>query len=100
MYEDIQASNAEVLAVSVDNLAGAERVVSQIGIPFPILYDPTKEVPQEYGVFNLLGDNLATPSTFILDKEGVIRYKYVASGSISDRPPVSQILEQLTDIEG
>ena len=100
MYENIEASNAEVLAISVDNLAGAERVVSQLGIPFPILYDPSKQVPQEYGVFNLLGDNLATPSTFILDKEGVIRWKYVASGSISDRPSVSEILGQLADIQG
>ena len=99
MYEDIQAANAEVLAISVDNLAGAERVVSQIGIPFPILYDPSKDVPRDYGVFNLLNDNLATPSTFVLDKEGVIRYKFVASG-IGDRPPVSQILRQLADIQG
>ena len=99
MYEDIQAANAEVLAISVDNLAGAERVISRIGIPFPILYDPSKEVPQAYGVFNLLNDNLATPSTFILDKEGVIRYRYVASG-IGDRPRVSQILQELEDIQG
>ena len=99
MYEDIQAADAEVLAISVDNLAGAERVVSQIGIPFPILYDPSKQVPGDYGVFNLLNDNLATPSTFILDKEGVIRYKYVASG-IGDRPRVSQILQELADIQG
>ncbi len=99
MYEDIEASDAEVLAVSVDNLVGAERVVSQLGIPFPILYDPSKGVPQEYGVFNLLNDNLATPSTFILDKDGVIRWKFVASG-IGDRPSVSEILEQLAGIQG
>ena len=98
MYEEIQAANAEVLAVSVDNLAGAERVVSQIGIPFPILYDPSKQVPQAYGVYNLLGDNLATPSTFILDTQGVIKYKYVAHG-IGDRPPIPQILQQLANFD-
>ena len=100
MYEDIQAADAEVLAISVDNLNNANTIVSRIGIPFPVLYDPSKEVPKTYGVFNLLGYNLATPSTFILDKEGVIRWKYVASGSISDRPSVSQILRQLGEIQG
>ena len=87
-----------MLAISVDNLKDASGVVQQLGIPFPILYDPSTEAPQSYMVFNLLGDGLATPSTFILDKEGVITWKYVGR-RIGDRPSVSTILAQLSGLD-
>ncbi len=87
-----------MLAISVDNLEEASEVVQMLGIPFPILYDPSTEAPQSYMVYNLLGDGLATPSTFVLDKEGVITWKYIAR-SIGDRPSVSTILTQLSGLE-
>ena len=87
-----------MLAISVDNLEEASEVVQMLGIPFPILYDPSTEAPLSYMVFNLLGDGLATPSTFILDKEGVITWKYVGR-RIGDRPSVSTILAQLSGLD-
>ena len=99
VYDDIKALNAEVVAISVDDLAGASDIVAKVGIPFPVLYDPSQQVPQTYKVFNLLGDNVATPSTFVVDQNGVIVWKYVAN-SIGDRPPSSIILNQLTNIAG
>ena len=50
-------------------------------------------------VYNLLGDRLATPSTFLVDQEGTIRWKYVGN-SISHRPPIGELLRQLELIEG
>ncbi len=94
MYGRIQELDAEVLAISVDNLSGAEDVVNAIGIPFPVLYDVSRQVPRTYGVYNLLGDNLAAPATFIVDRDGEIVWKYVA-GSKGDRPSVSTILSRL-----
>ncbi len=66
---------------------------------FPILYDPSARVVRDYGVFDLLGDRLATASTFILNKRGTIRWKYIGR-SIYDRPPVSTILDQLRLLNG
>ena len=83
-----------MLAISVDDLSGAETVVERLDIPFSVLYDPSKEVPRSYMVYDLLGDGLATPSAFIVDRDGVVRWKYVA-GAIGDRPPTSQVLDQL-----
>ncbi len=97
MYEEIQDLNAEVLAISVDDLSGAESIAQGQDIPFPILYDPSKDVPKAYMVYNLLGDGLATPSTFVIDRDGVIRWKYVAR-SIGDRHPTSRILDLLADL--
>ncbi len=93
-YNDIKALNAEVVAISVDDLSGAEDIARQLGIPFPILYDPSRVVTQLYEVFNLLSDGVATPSTFILDTDGVIAWKYIGR-SKEDRPSVSTILAQL-----
>ena len=93
-YDDIQALNAEVVAISVDNLSGAEDIARQLGIPFPVLYDPAKMVTQLYNVHNPDDSGRAKPATFIVDTEGVITWKYVGSG-IGDRPSVSTILAQL-----
>ena len=87
------------MAISVDDLAGADNVVQRIGIPFHVLYDPSREVPMSYMVYNLLNDRLATPSTFIVDRDGVIRWKYVGR-SIGDRPSTSTILRELTELGG
>ena len=97
MYEDIRELNGEVLAISVDDLSGATQIVQQLSIPFPILYDPSREVPQSYMVYDLLGDGLAAPATFVVDREGVIRWKHVGR-SIGDRASISEILDQLAGI--
>ncbi len=89
-----------MLAVSTDDLSGAESIAQSVGLSFPILYDPEAVVVQSYGVLNALGDTpgLATPATFIIDKDGVIRWKYVAR-SYGDVPPTSLVIEQLQRIE-
>ena len=47
-----------------------------------------------YGVYNLLGDGVATPAVFIIDQSGQIVWSYVGQ-SASDRPSVQTILETL-----
>ena len=49
-------------------------------------------------MFNLLDDDLATPSMFIIDTEGVIRWKYIGN-SAGDRPELSTIKEQLAKLQ-
>ena len=86
-----------MLAIGVDDLSGATKVVQELNIPFPVLYDPSGTVPRSYEVFELLERNLAAPATFVLDKDGVIRWRYIAS-DIGDRPPVSLVLRQLSEL--
>ncbi len=91
--------DAEVLAISVDELGQAKEIAGRVGIPFPVLYDPTGSVPQTYKVYGLVEPGRAAPSTFILDKDGVIRWKYVGT-DISDRVSASQVLAELRAIQG
>jgi peroxiredoxin len=97
-YSEIMGQNAEVVAISVDDLAHAQQMASSSGVDFPILYNPDKDVVQAYGVFNLTCDGLATPSTFIVDASGVIRYKFV--GSTTHRTPIEELLRQLAALSG
>jgi len=90
-----------VLAISTDDLLGAEAIAERLGISFPILYNPDAEVVMNYGVFNVLGDTpgLATPATFIIDRNGVIRWKYVAK-RYADIPGSDLVLQELRRIAG
>ena len=87
------------MAISTDDLSKAQYRAERVGIPFPVLYNPDTDVVRDYGVYNLRRDGLAAPSTFIIDKEGVIRFKHVGM-STSDRPSTQQVLEQLHLLEG
>ncbi len=87
-----------VVAVSVDDLSNAQAMARNSGVPFPILYNPEKDVVKAYGVLNPQDNNLARPSTFIIDSSGVIRWKYL--GSTYDRPSPQQVLQELANLSG
>ena len=81
-----------MLAVSIDDLSEASNAVETLGLEFPILYDESGDVVRSYGVFNE-GSGYATPSTFIIDTEGVVRWEFI--GSDSHRTSTRDIIEQL-----
>jgi peroxiredoxin Q/BCP len=61
----------EVLGVSVDNQASHQIFASHYSLNFRILSDADKKVTQQYGVLGLFG--MANRTTFVIDKEGIIR---------------------------
>ena len=63
-------------------------------VPFPIWLDMELKGVDALG----LRDDLSKPATFILDKEGQVRFSYVGS-SLSDRPSVKAMLKQLDALE-
>jgi peroxiredoxin Q/BCP len=93
-YQDFQERNAEIIALAVHNLAGAGQVARVTEALFPILADPDHAVAEAYGVYNLLGDGIATPSVFIIDTSGQIVWSYVGQNA-ADRPGIQTILENL-----
>ena len=93
-YEKFESLGAQILMVTTDDLSQAELAAERMGLPFPVLQDPGGRVSEEYGVFDLLNDGVNTPSTFLLDKDGAIRWQYIGK-SRSDRPNNSQIIGQL-----
>ncbi len=61
----------EVLGVSVDDPESHRKFSSHYSLNFRILSDADKKVTQKYGVLGLFG--MANRSTFVIDKEGIIR---------------------------
>ena len=85
-----------MLAVSADDLSGATSAAQSWGPPFPILYNSDTTVIENYGV---LAGKIAKPATFIIDKGGVIRWKYIGSDK-TDRPSPQAVLERLRALDG
>lgn len=87
-----------VIAVSTDDLKGAEYAVEEFGAQFPIAYssrDPA--IPMAYGVFNLHGDGLASASTFIIGKDGQLKWKEVGT-RYSEHVPALTIIAKLKEL--
>lgn len=97
-YETISGLDAEILAVSVDSLRGAQRAIEAIGLEFQVLSDPDASVVEAYGVWNLFKNELPAPSTFIIDKQGNIRWEYIGKNPSTDRADNEDIIAQLQQL--
>ena len=77
-YDKISNAGAEILAISTDDLRGAESIVAKAVAEFPVLYtSKNNDVPISYNVFDLFGDGLASASVFIVDKDGNLAYENI-----------------------
>ena len=86
-----------MLAISVNDLLDAMIITEGLGVTFPVLYDLSTQVARDYEVFDLLDDGLAAPSMFIMDTEGVIRWKHIGEAA-GDRPSLATVKEQLAGL--
>ena len=77
---DLQARGAKVFGISTDSPHSHKAFRAANQINYPLLSDWNKTVSRAYGVqYERLGDFLGVSkrSVFVLDKEGVVRYKWV-----------------------
>lgn len=93
-YRDFRQRDAEIVALAVQGVSNARRMVQVSGAEFPILADADHRVAEAYQVYNLLGDGKATPAVFIVDREGRIVWTYVGKNA-NDRPGYQTILDHL-----
>lgn len=71
----------QVVTVVAQRSEAVKRYIEDTGLPFNILVDDTRDVLKTYGVwqrFGLDGWNIARPALFLIDREGRIRYTYIA----------------------
>jgi mycoredoxin-dependent peroxiredoxin len=67
------ASDTQILGISVDSFAANKRFAEDIGVTFPLLSDFKRKVSKDYGIFDE-DRGFATRATFVVDKEGIIRH--------------------------
>jgi peroxiredoxin Q/BCP len=66
----------DVLGISPQSLASHQRFQERYGLTVPLLADPEREAIRAYGVLGPGG--LVRRSIFIVDPEGIVRYRHVA----------------------
>lgn len=98
--EDIRAYNAEILAISVDNVWSHKAWAKQQNITFPLLADfwPHGEVASKYGVF-LEKDGISNRALFFIDADGKIRNSWIAENP-GVAPGINIIFDVLEEIQG
>jgi peroxiredoxin len=65
---------------------------------FVFLEDKDHKVINRYGIFNPDGNGWPHPATYVIDREGIVRWKFVEV-DYTKRPTNAQILAQLKKIK-
>jgi peroxiredoxin len=89
---EFEQSGIGLVVVSVDAPAVSKGFRDRLKLTFPMLSDTNRATIKIYEVHDVIAD-IAKPATFVLDGEGVIRWKYVGKGK-EDRPPAARLLEE------
>lgn len=93
-----EAHEAILLGITVDNIPTLFAWTQEMGgVWFPVLSDfwPHGAVAAQYGV--LRSDGMTERATFIIDKQGVIRF--IDVHDINERPPLDMILRELEKLK-
>jgi peroxiredoxin len=87
----------QVAAVVAQRSEKVRRYVEGAGLPFDILVDDSRETLKAYGVWQRIGFdawNIARPALFLIDRQGLIRYSFVASSQF-EFPTHEEIVEEI-----
>ena len=81
------------MAVSVDPPDKSLKMSEQLKLPFPVLSDIGHKVIDDYAILDKSGQ-ISIAAVFVLDKQGVVRWSYVAD-DYKVRPLDETILNEL-----
>lgn len=104
-YERIAALDTELLFINPEDLDRtrdfvAKSKVTREELSFRVLADPDRAIPTKFKIeIDTDKGTEVAPTAFIIDKEGVLRFKYVGSDPF-DRPSTDSLVEILGMIEG
>ena len=96
-YDEIRALDSELITLSTDDVARARQMQERVGARFPVLADPDHAVADAYGVFDLLGDGVAAPTTIIMTSDRIVAMQ--VGETIGDRPSTPSILHTLRQLK-
>ena len=71
VYSEIESTDTVLFAISIDNVDSQAKFVDEYKIPYVHLSDTEKNTCKLYAGLNIAG--LGKRSTFVIDKEGLIR---------------------------
>jgi methyl-accepting chemotaxis protein len=77
---EFQKRDTAVVGILAQNMNKVRAYLEGESYPFPLLVDEKRVVVREYGVYvkaNLESLNIARPTDFIVDADGIIKYIYM-----------------------
>jgi peroxiredoxin Q/BCP len=74
--ERLDGLDADVIGISAQDLDSHQRFTAEHGLTVPLLADPDRKVGKAYGV--VAPGGLVRRSIFVVDPDGVVRYRHVA----------------------
>jgi peroxiredoxin Q/BCP len=80
-FDEFEGVDAQLLAISPQDVASHEGFSTKHGFKFPLLADVDKEVGHAYGVLGPIG--FYRRSVFVVDKDGVIGYAHRAIAGLT-----------------
>ena len=98
-----EKERVQILAVSIDTHDESKKFVQKLqerysgNFDFPMLEDKNHKVIDRYGILNPDGKGWPHPATYVIDKQGVVRWKYIEV-DYRKRPSNEQILQALRKI--
>lgn len=99
-----EKERVQILAVSIDSQQASRQLIEKLqertpgDYNFPFLEDKGHKVIDRYGILNSTGKGWPHPSTYIIDTEGVVRWKFVETNP-AKRPSNLQILSEVKKIK-
>jgi peroxiredoxin len=102
-YQELQALDVQVLAVSVDPVDKASDAQTKLKAHFPMLSDSHERAMKLYGTRSPMyknrdGASINTPTLVLIDKSGVIRWVHQAA-DYRVRAPISQVLNEIRKLD-
>jgi len=96
-YQDFQQVGAEVIGISSDSEASHNSFADHYNLPFILLSDTNGEIRKKFGVkANLMG-LIPGRTTYIIDKQGIIRY--IFNSQIHIEKHISEALRILNELQ-
>lgn len=99
VYTELKKLGGDVVALSVDDVQSAVDMKDAYDLEFPVLYDTDASVVRQWELYDLLGDGLSAPATFIIRTDGTVESALIGQ-TIADRPTTDSILDTLASLAG
>ncbi|PWT83093.1 MAG: peroxiredoxin [Acidobacteria bacterium] len=95
-WSDYQATGAEVVGISGDSVLSHEKFAANHQLPLRLLSDSSGTVAQRYGALSLIPGKIAR-SVFVIDGDGIIRYRDVRPLGLF-RPKDDEIIREIREL--
>lgn len=95
LYENFKKLGAEVIGISSDSINSHKKFTEHYGLPYTLLSDTQQELRQKLGIKKHLLNLIPGRETFIIDKKGILRYRFRELKALQHPKKALEIVKKL-----